>query len=140
MNIFTIKALLLILIVIFGICACDSSSFNPVCNHEEIIKSGKTYYQPLIEALENYKNDNGNFPAKLSQLAPKYISSQMITDENTFNAGDLDQNIGSRFESLRPNGSDSFIIRFHFYKKDGCFLYKSGVCSYYGDTKNWDCK
>ena len=31
--------------------------------------------EPIVDALEKYKNDHGEYPEKLSQLIPEYIQS-----------------------------------------------------------------
>ncbi len=110
-----------------------------VCYHEEIIETGKNYYKPLIESLEKYKTDNGKYPEKLSQLTPKYTSPQVITDEDTYNSGDLPSEIELRFEALNPD-QNSYVIKFDFRSKEGCYLSKSGECRFYSDTKSWNCE
>lgn len=48
---------------------CPASPFDRTSEFEAQAKAG----QPLVRAIEAYRRDTGRYPARLAELAPKYL-------------------------------------------------------------------
>jgi hypothetical protein len=49
-------------------------AFGPVIN-SALLNSGLERYEPVIQAIENYKADSGSYPEDLNKLVPIYLPS-----------------------------------------------------------------
>ena len=133
---FSLFSLLLVCALLIAACKNIPSVF---CDNDENIRIGKEYYQPLIEALEKYKTDHGNYPEKFAQLAPRYLPVQAINDDDDFKGVSLPAEVSVGYAGSRPD-EHAFVISFNFRRKAGCSMFRGGMCDYYSDTKSWSCK
>jgi len=84
----------------------------------EQAKDGFAKYSPIVNALELYKNDNGQYPSSLNQLTPKYLD----------HLPDL-----SNHKLSYINNENSYELRFTYYGP--------GVndCVYTPEHSSWKC-
>lgn len=131
----------------------------PFNENAEVIAIGKDYFQPLINALEKYKNDNGHYPKNVFDLTPKYINKIPLIgnltrmgitswDKPKINNDSPHKSIDSG--TVHVSEDDSFSISFQYSEDiEWCRTKKgSGMCTYnskeykysWGHVKKgWDC-
>jgi hypothetical protein len=90
----------------------------------ELAKRGYATAQPVIEALEKYRQDNKTYPDSWIKLVPKYIK-ELPKDGN-----DL------RFSYGFNEAKSVYILEFTY---DGSGVMGITECSYYSDKKSWTC-
>lgn len=142
-----LKLILGLFIVVSLFTSCGNKRVNLNCSYDTTVESGKTFYQPLINALEKYKVEHENYPTNVFELVPKYIDKipGTLSNSETPNSSDeqgnlyVDKNIKSQIIGTRPD-TKSYFITFYFRDDSSCFLNKNGVCAYNAETKNWLCK
>jgi hypothetical protein len=85
----------------------------------EKAEQGYAFSEPIIAALEAYKNDHGSYPEDLDQLAPDYLPVAPVAPD------DLDYS----YSSDGPTYSFSF-----HYRGPGL-----NTCTYESEAEEWDC-
>jgi hypothetical protein len=113
--------LFLITILAFSFFA-DNCNKNP--SESETAKRGFTVSQPIVDALENYYQDNKNYPQSLPQLVPKYLKE--------FSPKNNGLSYAYHYKELEK----SFELEFTFSESG---LIGISECSYYSETKKWSC-
>jgi hypothetical protein len=113
--------IILITILVFAFFA-DKCGEKPI--ESETAKRGMAIAQPVIIALEKYRQDNQNYPQSLPQLSPKYLKETFKNSENL--------NFNYNFNEQKK----SYEIEFNF---NDSGISGMSECSYYSETKAWSC-
>jgi hypothetical protein len=113
--------LILITILCFTFIA-DNCGDKP--GEGEAAKRGYAAAQPVIEALEKYKQENGKYPDTWIKLVPKYLN-EVPKDNN-----------GLRYSYLYNEGKNIYVLEFTY---DGSGVMGIVECNYYSNTKSWSC-
>ncbi len=135
--------LLLIIFLLFG--SCGGKKIQTTCEISEAAQIGIDHLQPLIDAMEQYKKDNGKYPVGID-LAPKYIDKVPIIssggeeyyDKSKFNILKHDK-LGA---SSGVNSDDGSYFNIEFTTKDEriCLLGgRNNICEYSSDSPSWNC-
>ncbi len=111
----------LITILIFTFFA---TKCNEKAGESETAKRGFALSQPVIEALEKYRQDNQNYPQSIPQLTPKYLK-ETLKDSNELN-----------FTYNFNEQKKSYQLEFSYSEAGSVGI---SECSYYSDTKAWSC-
>lgn len=91
----------------------------------EVAKQGYAAAQPVIEALEKYRQENQTYPDSWIKLVPKYIK-ELPKDGN-----DL------RYSYSFNQSKNIYTLEFNY---DGSGVVGIAECTYYSNTKAWSCK
>lgn len=142
-----LKFVLLISSVCLLLNSCGGERLHLKCDYNEAAESGKEFYQPLINALENYKADHKNYPESVFELVPKYIDKIPGTTDSKETANSSDKtgklyshkNIKSQIIGSSAE-SNYYAITFYFRDNGNCLLDKNGVCRYNSSNKAWLCE
>src|SRR5882757_2310207 len=87
-------------------------------------RQGFSTAEPIINALENYKNEQGNYPQRLGELVPRYLEKDPQKDENS----------QIRFIYYRVEENNSYNLRMSYPA-----FFGSDDCSYTPAGKKWTC-
>jgi hypothetical protein len=113
--------LILILILSFAFVA---NNCGEKVGEGETAKRGYAAAQPIIEALEKYRQDNQKYPDSWIKLVPQYIK-ELPKD------GD-----GLRFNYSYIDDKNTYTLGFSY---DGSGVIGITECKYYSTTKSWSC-
>jgi hypothetical protein len=91
----------------------------------EVAKRGYATAQPVIEALEKYRQDNKTYPDSWVKLVPAYIK------ELPKDGSELHYSYGFN------EAKNLYILEFTY---DGSGILGIAECNYYSNTKVWSCK
>lgn len=138
------KAISIIVLVLY-ISSCQR--VNIKCEISETAQIGINHFQPLIDAMEKYKDDNGNYPTpKTNNFVPQYIEKIPILNCSGSQSGILpihnvleDKRLCSSPNAFKEDGS---YFKIQFYVKDDriCLLGgRNNICEYTSETKKWKC-
>jgi hypothetical protein len=134
----------LIIIFVFSTNSCGEKKLSFNCGISNVSQKGINHMQSLIDALEEYKTQNGRYPQYFNDLVPKYtkkipmIGNERIVPGSPVYDHFIDENLGDSFSTISDDGS-YFSIK--FLPKDGrfCLMGKNNICEYTSDTKKWGC-
>jgi hypothetical protein len=90
----------------------------------ELAKRGYATAQPVIEALEKYRQDNKTYPDSWIKLVPAYIK-ELPKDGNEL-----------RYSYGFNEAKNIYILEFTY---DGSGVTGIAECNYYSNTKSWTC-
>jgi hypothetical protein len=137
----------LFFIVVFPLLlsACGNQVYFS-CRVSEVSQLGIDHINPVVDALERYKNDSGKYPKNALDLVPQYIdkipiiinSNENLDDESKYNSL-----VNEKIRGGAPwiaDGGDYFEIK--FYSKDDRICLaggKNNFCEYTSETKKWNC-
>lgn len=135
----------LMLILILLVNSCGGKKIKVTCKISEVAQVAINHLQPLINAMEQYKKDNGQYPVGV-ELAPKYIdkipviidSGEEYYDKSKFNILIHDK-LG---RSSGHNSEDGNYFTVEFLTTDDriCLLGgRNNICEYTSKTKEWGC-
>lgn len=141
------KATLLLVTILFTN-NCGGQRVNLMCDpgEGEAAQAGQRFFQPLIDALEQYKAETGNYPNAMYELVPKYIDKvpdlreQERTPDEQSKVNNISphSNIGGSSIAVRPD-EKRFVITFYFYENKFCLLGTGGRCEFYSGGSRWQC-
>lgn len=101
--------------------------FNMNCGEKpgegELAKKGYEKAKPIIEALEKYRAEKGDYPKTLAELTPEYLA-ELPTDES-----------GQNYKYQYKADEKNFILSFN-YAAPGLGICE---CNYYPAQKKWFC-
>lgn len=137
------KAIISIIITSAFLVSC-SKKIHISCGISEASQIGINHLQPLVDAMEKYKTDNGKYPAEVA-ISPKYIDKIPI-----ISSGDDVQYDESKFNVLKnkelhgaigTSGQDGNYFSLRFTTDDDriCLIGKANICEYTSETKQWRC-
>ena len=125
--------------------SCGGGKYKFVCGISDISQIGINHLQPLTDAMEKYKNDNGRYPKSFRDLIPKYLEKIPIissggeenVDESIFDVLKHDK-IKRDIGSLDSNGS---YFKLAFIPTDDriCLMGRNNICEYSSERPFWDC-
>ena len=140
------KKLLLVFITLFLFFNGCSKKMNFTCGISEISQIGMNHIQPVIDAMEKFKNDTGKYPKNALDLIPKYIDQVPIIvhkPETLDNANEYNVLVK---DDLRggvpwiPENRDYFEIEFYSIDNRTCFIGgRNNICKYRSEKKQWSC-
>jgi hypothetical protein len=113
----------LILITVF-VFAFIANNCGDKPGEGEVAKRGYASAQPVIEALDKYKQETGKYPDTWVKLIPKFIN-EVPKDGN-----------GLRYSYLYNESKNLYVIEFTY---DGSGVLGVTECSYRSNTKSWSC-
>lgn len=137
------KTIISIIITSAFLVSC-SKKIHISCGISEASQIGINHLQPLVDAMEKYKTDNGKYPVEVD-ISPKYIDKIPI-----ISSGDDVQYDESKFNVLKnkelrgaigtnsPDGN-YFSLRFTTDDDRICLTGKANICEYTSKTKQWIC-
>lgn len=134
----------LALIEILLLTSCEGKKLKLVCGVSETSQIGINHLQPLVDAMERYKKDNGKYPIGVS-LIPKYIdkipvisSTPGVYDESTYKVLQ-NERVGNSSGNVSEDGS---YFRIEFLVRDDriCItLGRNNICEYTSERPVWNC-
>ncbi len=142
------KHQLVICLLLIAALFCNNcgSKIQLKCGISAASQIGIDHLQPLIDAMEQYKKDNGKYPANFN-LVPKYIDKIPIIisgDESSYDQSKF--NIlknGQLGGSSRVSSEDGSYFSMQFLTKDDrtCLLGgENNMCEYSSDKPFWNCQ
>jgi hypothetical protein len=90
----------------------------------EVAKRGYATAQPVIDALEKYRQETGKYPDTWVKLIPNYLK-ELPKDTD-----------GLRYSYLYNESKNMFVLEFTY---DGTGVVGITECNYYSNTKSWSC-
>lgn len=90
----------------------------------KLARSGFLTAEPVIAALETYKNEQGKYPQALGELVPRYLESDPQKDENS--------EIRFTYYPVEENSSYSLRLSYPAF-------FGTDDCSYTPKEKRWVC-
>lgn len=134
---------LLTFLVFTSSCTTNEAHFS--CGIGSVSQEGINHLQPLIEAMENYKKDNGSYPASYTDLIPKYLTRVPV-----INSGGVEEIDETKFFVLKSDSiyrdvgvlaKDGTYFKLVFIPKDDrtCLFGRNNICEYSSNDPRWDC-
>ncbi len=114
-----IKALLIGLLVLISFTACVEKP-----GEGKQAQQGFAAADPVINALENYKNEQGKYPGRLSELVPQYLEKDPQKNES----GEI------QFIYYPTEENTSYHLRMSYPT-----LFGADECRYTPTEKKWTC-
>ena len=144
------KGSLITIVLLFFVAlsnACVSRKVQFVCGINETSQIGINHLQPLVDALEKYKVDNGRYPSDWRTLVPKYIDKIPV-----ILGAEVSPDIGNSpiYKVLRHEKLSSKLthqdaqgqeFKLGFFTQDDriCLVGRNNICEYTSETKEWNC-
>ena len=134
----------LLLVVVF-LSGCNGKKIQINCEISEASRIGMRHLQPLIDAMEQYKNDTGKYPVRVD-LAPKYIDKIPVIisegeeyyDKSKFRVLKR-ENLG-RSSGISSEDGSYYSVEFLTTDDQICLLGgRNNICEYTSQTKQWSC-
>ena len=101
--------------------------FNSQCGEKpgegDLAKKGYENAKPIIEALEKYRQEKGDYPKSLPELKPQYLADIPLDENN------------QSYKYFQKAETKSYSLSFN-YDASGIGICK---CEYSPDTKKWSC-
>jgi hypothetical protein len=115
-------AFLCLLILIFTAASFTACIEKP--GEGKQAQQGFAAADPIINALENYKNEQGKYPARLSELVPQYLEKDPQKDDKS----------EIRFVYYPAEESTSYSLRLSYPT-----IFGADECRYTPAEKRWTC-
>ena len=124
--------------------SCGGRKFQFVCGISEVSQIGINHLQPLVDAMEQYKKDNGRYPVGID-IAPRYIDKipiissggEQYYDESHFNVLKHEKLSGGI--GVSSDDGSYFSLKFTPIDDRICLMGRNNICEYRSDTKQWGC-
>jgi hypothetical protein len=136
-----------LLLLIISANSCERGKVKIVCGINETSQIGIDHLQPLVNALEKYKADNGKYPSDWRVLAPNYIDripiilnagvSKEIGNEPIYNA--LRHNKLESMQTLSDETGQTFDVGFYTEDDRFCLTGKNNICEFKSGWTQWRC-
>lgn len=135
----------LFILAVAGLAAAAcGEKFSAACGVSEISQTGINFVQPTIQAMEQYRKDNGKYPNDVFDLVPKYIEKIPIVlyekgevDETKYNIL-IHEKLRGGVPRIYPN-ENSFSIEFTPTDDRVCLTGRNNLCEYSSVNKSWNC-
>jgi hypothetical protein len=135
----------LILIFIFIISCCGTKRVVLTCDISQDSQKAINHMQPLINALEKYKTENGKYPQYFNDLVPKYTENVPMIGNEKMTPGSpifdhlVNEKLGNSTANITDNES-KYYIEFTTIDDRICLLGgRNNICEYSSDKPFWNC-
>ena len=135
----------LIVVVTLVTSSCGTKTVSLTCSISQTSQKAINHMQPLVDALEKYKADNGQYPQYFNDLVPKYtqripmIGNEKMTPGSPVYDHLVDEKLGSSTANIADD-RNSFYIEFTTVDDRICLLGgRNNICEYTSETKQWNC-
>ena len=132
----------IVFLLLFNGC---NQKINFTCGISETSQTAISHIQPVIEAMEKYKNDTGRYPKNALDLIPNYIDKvpiiihkrEVLDNTNKYNVL-VREELRGGVPWITESG-DYFEIKFYSIDNRTCLMGRNNICEYSSESKKWSC-